>query len=140
MSEMLPFFFQNGVLSYSPKHGVSLKNEICIVVLNKDNGFLVQTLTDTLLRGLDGVKVAIKPHILIQSQDEVRCLPRVKLFMVFVDCDKGGTSTSSLLGPGSGSPASGSRPSAAGVELTVTTIRYVQSITGEIELFLYVLS
>ncbi|XP_071113362.1 uncharacterized protein [Haliotis cracherodii] len=82
----------NGV-NFSPKHGVSLKNELCVVLFKRENNNIVATLIEAILKQLDDVRLSVKPHYMIEGPEHLKSIPRVKLFLVVSEMeDKGGQS------------------------------------------------
>ncbi|XP_071113363.1 uncharacterized protein [Haliotis cracherodii] len=83
---------KNGV-NFSPKHGVSLKNELCVVLFKRENNNIVATLIEAILKQLDDVRLSVKPHYMIEGPEHLKSIPRVKLFLVVSEMeDKGGQS------------------------------------------------
>ncbi|XP_046556734.1 LOW QUALITY PROTEIN: uncharacterized protein LOC124265956 [Haliotis rubra] len=65
-------------VNFSPKHGgLSLKNELCVVLFKRENNNIVATLIETILKQLDDVKLSVKPHYMIGSE-HLKSIPRVK--------------------------------------------------------------
>ena len=82
---MLYLFFQNSSRPSTPKHGAALRNEICLITLQTNNGY--HNIFDAMLRHLDGVKHAVKPHLGLFSADDLKNMPIVRLYVLIVDVD-----------------------------------------------------
>lgn len=80
-------FFQNNSAPPTPKHGKMMKNELCIILFGKEINNLYITLVDSVLKHLDEAKIASKPHFTVESQEDLKHLPFVKLFIVIIDVE-----------------------------------------------------
>ncbi|GAB1598907.1 uncharacterized protein LOC115232463 [Argonauta hians] len=77
---------KNGVLNISPKHGISLRNEVCVIMFKKESENIYSTLMDSLIKQLDNVRLAVRPFLAVEGQDCLRHLPYCKIFLVFAEC------------------------------------------------------
>ncbi|XP_014767544.1 uncharacterized protein LOC106867245 [Octopus bimaculoides] len=97
---------KNGVLNFSPKHGISLRNEVCVIMFKKESENIYATLMETLVKQLDNIRLAVRPFMAVEGQDSLRHLPYSKIFLVFAECLPNKR------------PASPSSPSSTSVALT----------------------
>ncbi|ESO84850.1 hypothetical protein LOTGIDRAFT_168339 [Lottia gigantea] len=80
----------NGV-NYSPKHGLTLKNELCVIVFKKDNNNIISTFIDVTLKNLEDVKLTVPSHYVIEKHEMLRQLPRAKLYLVVTELEEKST-------------------------------------------------
>ena len=104
-------FFQNGV-SFSPKHGLFLKPELCIVAFRRDHTPLTSFISST-LRHLDDVRISVRPYYVVESHEHLRQVPRAKLYLVVFEIEE--------------------RVSSSGQDsdLITSTVRYIKSLGGK---------
>ncbi|XP_041352185.1 uncharacterized protein LOC121370785 isoform X1 [Gigantopelta aegis] len=76
----------NGV-NYSPKHGISLRPELCVILFKRDNN-ISSTLVDGIIKHLDDGKMAERPHYTIEGSETLRQIPRVKLYLVISEMEE----------------------------------------------------
>nr|KAG5700251.1 hypothetical protein BaRGS_007624 [Batillaria attramentaria] len=107
---------QNGV-SFSPKHGLFLKPELCVVAFRKDHTALTNFI-DSTLRHLDDVKLSVRPYYVIESQDHLRQCPRAKLYLVIFEMEE----------------RVSSGPRHQDSDLITSTVRYIKSLGATIVL------
>ncbi|KAK6169206.1 hypothetical protein SNE40_020302 [Patella caerulea] len=81
---------KNGV-NYSPKHGISLKNELCVVVFKRDNNNIISTFIDLAIKNLDDVKLTTPTHYVIEKHDVLRQIPRTRLYLIVSEIDEKST-------------------------------------------------
>jgi hypothetical protein len=98
---------QNGV-SFSPKHGLFLKPELCVMAFRKDNAAL-SAFIDTTLSHLDDVKLAVRPYYVVESHEHLRQCPRSKLYLVIFEIEERVSQDSDLI---------------------TSTVRYIKSLKG----------
>ncbi|XP_041352186.1 uncharacterized protein LOC121370785 isoform X2 [Gigantopelta aegis] len=77
---------KNGV-NYSPKHGISLRPELCVILFKRDNN-ISSTLVDGIIKHLDDGKMAERPHYTIEGSETLRQIPRVKLYLVISEMEE----------------------------------------------------
>ncbi|KAK7487746.1 hypothetical protein BaRGS_00021013, partial [Batillaria attramentaria] len=106
----------NGV-SFSPKHGLFLKPELCVVAFRKDHTALTNFI-DSTLRHLDDVKLSVRPYYVIESQDHLRQCPRAKLYLVIFEMEE----------------RVSSGPRHQDSDLITSTVRYIKSLGATIVL------
>lgn len=135
-------YFQNGVLNFSPKHGISLRNEVCVIMFKKESENIYATLMETLVKQLDNIRLAVRPFMAVEGQDSLRHLPYSKIFLVFAEClpnkrpasPSSPTSTSVALAP---SPSSPSCPTSLQtktneqVELQIASLKVIKALGGK---------
>ena len=100
-------------MSFSPKHGLFLKPELCVIAFRKDHSALTAFIDNT-LRHLDDVKLSIRPYYVIESHDHLRQCPRAKLYLVIFEMEERVSSS----------------PAAQDSDLITSTVRYIKSLKG----------
>ena len=108
-----PSVFQNGV-NYSPKHGISLRPELCVVLFKRDNN-ISSTLVDGIIKHLDDGRMSDRSHYTIEGSETLRQIPRVKLYLVISEMEE--KCGHSFLRP-------------QDVELHASAIRFMKSLGG----------
>ena len=98
------------MLPSTPKHKV-LKNELCIILFRRENNNIYATLVEAMLKHYNDVKLASNPFCIVESLNEVKSIPPVKMYMVICDCEVSAAKTN-------------------GWELYVTIIKILLKITG----------
>ncbi|XP_076467173.1 uncharacterized protein LOC143298242 isoform X2 [Babylonia areolata] len=106
---------QNGV-SFSPKHGLFLKPELCVITFRKDHTPLTSFVNAT-VRHLDDVRVSVRPYYVIEGHEDLRQCPRAKLYLVIFEMEERERASS-------GNSCSYRTQDA---ELITATVRYVKS-------------
>ena len=70
----------------------NLRNEICIIFTQRDcSNSLFSSLYEAMVRHLDGVKVAVKPFYTVFSNEDLRSMPHVRLYVIMIDLETRGT-------------------------------------------------
>ncbi|KAL8611370.1 hypothetical protein ACOMHN_014425 [Nucella lapillus] len=100
----------NGV-SFSPKHGLFLKSELCVIAFRRDNPPL-SAFVNAVVRHLDDVRVSVRPYYVIESHEHLRQSPRAKLYLVIFEMEE--------------RVSSSCRPQDA--DLITSTVRYIKSL------------
>ncbi|XP_025097659.1 uncharacterized protein LOC112565971 isoform X2 [Pomacea canaliculata] len=105
---------QNGV-SFSPKHGLFLRPELCIIAFRRDNPALT-SFVDSTLRHLDDIKVSVRPYYLVENHDHLRHCPRTRLYLVIFEMEE----------------RVGSSSRGHDSDLITSTVRYIKSLGASI--------
>ncbi|KAJ8315233.1 hypothetical protein KUTeg_007383 [Tegillarca granosa] len=77
---------KNSSAPSTPKHAF-LKNELCIVLFRKDYSNTYTTMTESMLKHFEEVRLASDPFYIIECQNDIKRLPAVKLYILIFDCD-----------------------------------------------------
>lgn len=131
--------YHNGVLNFSPKHGISLRNEVCVVIFKKENENIYITLVESLVKQMDNVRLAVRPYIAVEGPDTLRHLPYCKLFLVFADCmpckvaatpttPSPSSSSSSISSYSSSSASSSPTRSSDQLELQIASLKVIKAL------------
>lgn len=134
-----PSSSKNGVLNFSPKHGISLRNEVCVVIFKKENENIYITLVESLVKQMDNVRLAVRPYIAVEGPDTLRHLPYCKLFLVFADCmpckvaatpttPSPSSSSSSISSYSSSSASSSPTRSSDQLELQIASLKVIKAL------------
>ncbi|KAK3577399.1 hypothetical protein CHS0354_032247 [Potamilus streckersoni] len=103
---------KNSSACSTPKHSGSPRNELCIVLVKRGSS-LYQIFLDSILKSFDDIRVVIRPYHNVTSQEDLRCLPNVRLYFVLIDAE-------STHNHGNGTEK----------DLEITTLKAVKSMPG----------